>query len=352
MNRATGMLLKKADFPKNLNSGMTTQIQITSKNDRSYAIIGTGALGGYYGACLQRAGMDVHFLLHRDYDHVHQQGLVVKSINGDFTLPKVQAYHNTQQMPAVDGVVVALKTTQNHLLAKLLPPLLKPDTTVILLQNGLDIEAGVAQLVGDRPVISGLCFICSNKIGPGTIHHLDYGAVMFGQYSPDNLPVGMTESLSAIAADFKAAQIPVDLTADLYLARWRKLVWNIPFNGLSVVLNASTHEMIANAHARELAQQLMEEVVLSANACGDALSPGANRHLPATLVREMLDHTAKMKPYRTSMKIDFDENRPLEIEAIFGNPLKAAAAVGVKLPRIAMLHHQLQFLNRDHLSHI
>lgn len=342
------MLLRKAYFLKDLNQVMKTQIDIISTNPRSYAIVGTGALGGYYGACLQQAGLDVHFLLNRDYEYVRQQGLVVKSVNGDFALPQVQAYQDTQNMPAVDVVVVALKTTQNHLLPKLLPPLLKLETTVVLLQNGLEIEADVAKIVGSRSVISGLCFICSNKIGPGTVHHLDYGTIMFGQYSPQNLPCGMTEQLSAIASDFKVADIPVQLTADLYLARWRKLVWNIPFNGLSVVLDASTSDMMADADARKLAQHLMEEVVLAANACGDVLSPDANRHLPPTLVAEMLDHTAKMKPYRTSMKIDFDEKRPLEIEAIFGNPLKAAASVGVSVPRIAMLYRQLQFLDRHH----
>ena len=91
---------------------------------RRYAIIGTGALGGYYGARLAHAGCDVHFLLHSDYDHVRQHGLICESIDGDFSIAKPSAYRDTRDMPRCDVVCVALKTTQNHLLPAILsaPP--------------------------------------------------------------------------------------------------------------------------------------------------------------------------------------------------------------------------------------
>ncbi|MEM8543498.1 MAG: putative 2-dehydropantoate 2-reductase [Cyanobacteria bacterium P01_H01_bin.119] len=313
---------------------------------RSYAILGTGALGGYYGACLQRGGLTVHFLLRSDYHHVRDRGLTVKSVAGDFSLPQVHAYSRVEEMPPVDVVVIALKTTQNHCLQTLLPPLLKPDTIILLLQNGLDIEAEVAAIAPQHVLLSGLCFICSNKVGPGAIHHLDYGSVLLGAYHRDNLPGGITAEMDAIAADFKAADIAIDLAEDLYLARWRKLVWNIPFNGLSVVLNATTTEMMESDAARSLAAALMAEVVQAANACGDRVASGENRHLPPDLIENMLEHTAQMKPYRTSMKIDHDEGRPLEIKAIFDNPIKAAQQAGVAVPRIEMLAQQLRFLDQ------
>ena len=92
---------------------------MNSTSNRTYAILGTGALGGYYGACLQRAGLDVHFLLRSDYEHVKEHGLIVESPDGDFTLPHVNAYQDVAKMPACDVVVVALKTTQNHLLPEI-----------------------------------------------------------------------------------------------------------------------------------------------------------------------------------------------------------------------------------------
>jgi 2-dehydropantoate 2-reductase len=314
---------------------------------RRYAIIGTGALGGYYGACLHRGGAEVHFLLHSDYDAVAQRGLVIESVAGDFALPRVQAHRSTATMPPVDVALIALKTTQNPLLPALLPPLLGPETAILTLQNGFGIEQEIAAGLppGDRPILGGLCFICSNKVGPGTIRHLDYGDVLLGQYRPDHQPAGNTPLLEAIAADFCAGQVAAAVTTDLRLARWRKLVWNIPFNGLSVVLNATTTEMMADPHIRQLAEHLMGEVVAAAQQDGDTLSPGQGRHLAPDLITQMLRHTEQMSPYRTSMKIDFDEGRPLEVEAILGNPLRAAQAVGAPVPKLEMLYHQIKALD-------
>lgn len=306
---------------------------------RSYAILGTGALGGYYGACLQKAGLDVHFLLHSDYEYVSQHGLAIASPNGDFTLPKVNAYQNLAAMPRCDVVAIALKTTQNHLLPQL-PQVVKDDGVVLVLQNGLGIEDEVAAIVGSHRVVGGLCFICSNKVGPGRICHLDYNQITLGEYTPDYHPGGVTERMRQTSADFEAAEIPVQLTEDLLFARWQKLVWNIPYNGLSVILDATTDELMADEHTRSLVEQLMREVVAGAAAFG--------RRIPDSFIHKMLDYTINMKPYRTSMKIDFDCRRALEVEAIFGNPLRMAASAGVDLPRIYTLYQQLKFLERKY----
>ncbi|AFZ17010.1 putative 2-dehydropantoate 2-reductase [Allocoleopsis franciscana] len=312
-------------------------ISTTPKGDRRYAILGTGALGGYYGACLQRVGLEVHFLLHRDYQHVREQGLVIESADGDFTLPVVNAYDDVAQMPACDVVIVALKTTQNHLLSDMLPPVVKDDGVVLVLQNGMGIEQEVAQLVGSKRVMGGLCFLCSNKVEPGHIHHLDYKQITLGEYLPDYQPGGLTQRMRQIADDFERASIPITLAEDLLLARWQKLVWNIPYNGLSVVLDATTNELMADNSTRSLVEQLMGEVLAGASATG--------RKISDRFIQTMLDYTEKMTPYRTSMKIDYDERRPLEVEAIVGNPLRVATAAGTDLPLISMLYRQLKFLD-------
>jgi 2-dehydropantoate 2-reductase len=302
-----------------------------------YAILGTGALGGFYGACLQRSGLDVHFLLHSDYEQVRQHGLAVRSVHGDFVLPVVQSYADVAQMPQCDVVIVALKTTQNHLLPSLLPPVLAPGGVVLVLQNGLGIEPEVATIVGDDRVMGGLCFLCANKIAPGVIHHLDYGAITLGEFCLGYAPGGISDRLLHIADDFRRAGVDIDCTEDLLLSRWQKLVWNIPFNGLSVVLDACTDEMMANPSARQLAIDLMAEVVQGAACQG--------RQITDAFVDKMISHTERMQPYRTSMKLDYDCGRPLEVEAIVGNPLRATRKAGVELPRIAMLYQQLCFLD-------
>lgn len=303
----------------------------------SYAILGTGALGGFYGGRLARAGREVHFLLRSDYQHVRRHGLRIDSKEGDFTLPRVNAYASVSDMPACDVVVISLKTVYNHLLPVLLPPLLKAGGGVLVLQNGLGVEEQVAQVAGSAAIIGGMCFLCSNKLGPGHICHLDYGLITMAAYTPDGTPAGITPPMRRIAADFEEAGIPIALVEDLAAARWRKLVWNIPFNGLSVVLNATTAQIVGNPHSRALAQGLMQEVLAGAAACG--------RRIPADFIEEMLAATEQMVPYKPSMRIDYDLRRPLEVEAIFGNPLRTARQAGLTLPRLDALYRQLSFLD-------
>jgi 2-dehydropantoate 2-reductase len=302
---------------------------------RSYAIIGTGALGGFYGARLQHAGYDVHFLLHTDYEHVKRHGLICESKDGDFTLPNVNAYREAPDMPRCDVVCVCLKATQNHLLPKLIPPVVKETGVVVLMQNGLGVEDEIARIVGAERVMGGLCFLCSNKVGPGHIRHLDYGMVSLGEFAKR----GVSDRMRQIGGDFERAGIPVQLAGNLTVARWQKLVWNIPYNGLSVVLNANTDALMADPHTRRLVEKIMREVVADARAIGALLEDA--------VVNTMLDYTNKMKPYRTSMKIDFDEHRPLEVEAIFGNPLRAAHQAGAESPLIGMLYRELKFIDQS-----
>ena len=302
----------------------------------SYAILGTGALGGFYGARLERAGNPVHFLLRSDYEHVRRHGLRVESKDGDFHLPRVRAFRDVADMPPCDVAVVTWKATQNHLLPALLPQVLKPDGVVLVLQNGLGGEAAAARATPGHRVFGGLCFICSNRVGPGHIRHLDYGSVRMGEFAADGRPVGIADTLRGIGADFQRAGIDVGLMEDLPLARWEKLVWNIPFNGLSVVLDADTSALIADPDALALVEGLMAEVVRGAAACG--------RTIPADFIGRMLEMTREMTPYRASMKIDYDEKRPMEVEAIHGAPLRAAAAAGVDLPLLRALYYQLKFL--------
>ncbi|NJL21947.1 MAG: putative 2-dehydropantoate 2-reductase [Leptolyngbyaceae cyanobacterium SM1_3_5] len=305
----------------------------------TYAILGTGALGGFYGARLQQAGLQVHFLLHSDYETVRHQGLKIDSPDENCTLPKVHAYHDVAEMPQCDVAIVALKTTQNHLLPTLLPPVLKENGAILVLQNGLSIETAVAEIVGINRVVGGLCFLCANKIAPGHIHHLDYKKITLGEYRSNYQTVGVSDRMRQIAQDFERAKIPIELAEDLLTARWKKLVWNIPFNGLSVVLNAETDEMMADDSTRSLAEDLMREVLQGAAACG--------RSIDHNFIATMLNHTIHMKPYRTSMKLDYDNGRPLEIQAIFANPLQMARSNGIDLPKIEMLYQQLNFLDRN-----
>lgn len=310
-------------------------------NYHTYAVVGTGAVGGLYGARLQRAGAEVHFLLRSDVDYVRQHGLRIESVDGDFDLPHVRAYSRVEDMPACEVVLVALKTTQNHLLPKLLLPLVKKDTLVVMLQNGLGIEEAAAAIVGPERIFGGLCFVCSNKRGPGHICHLDYGHITLAQYTADQSPAGLTDDLRRLAADFEQSGTTVLLADDLLTARWKKLVWNVPFSGLSVALDALTDALVNNEHTYALARALMVEVVTAAQAVHQ-------RHIPGIFIEEMLTATFKMTPYQPSLKLDHDTGRPMEVEAIFGEPLRLAQQAGLAVPFMEMLYRQLKFLDEQH----
>ncbi|MCC6511324.1 MAG: putative 2-dehydropantoate 2-reductase, partial [Pirellulaceae bacterium] len=300
----------------------------------SYAVLGVGALGGLYGGLLAHAGFDVHFLLHSDFEHVRQHGLKVQSPLGDFHLRSVLAYRDARDIPPVDVAIVAWKTTANAALPQALSGLLKETGCVLVLQNGWDIEQDSAQVVGAERVLGGCCFLCSNKVGPGHIHHLDYGRIAFGEYA-SSLSGAITPRLVQIESEFRSAGIDITATADLRQTRWSKLMWNIPFNGLSVVLNALTDRIMADPHTARLAESLMREVREAAAACGSSVDE--------SLIDKLLSDTRKMVPYASSMLLDYQQGRPMEVEAIFGNPLRAAQAAGMSTPRIEMLYQQLKF---------
>ncbi|WP_163708545.1 putative 2-dehydropantoate 2-reductase [Mangrovibacterium lignilyticum] len=298
----------------------------------TYAVIGTGALGGFYGGKLAKSGHNVHFLLHSDYQLVKQNGLKVDSRDGDFIIKPASAFSSTTDMPKIDVVLVCLKTTNNKLLKELLQPLLHEDSLVLLIQNGLGIEEEIAAEFPHTQIAGGLAFICSNKVGPGHIHHLDLGKLILGAFNLRDLAV-----LNQVGYDFSQSGVPCLVTDDLYFARWQKLVWNIPFNGLTVVLNSTTDQIMAHETGKNLALEMMYEVVDGANACGVPLK--------REFADKMMAMTAAMKPYAPSMKLDYDYKRPMEIDAIYSQPLLQAKRNGFQMRKVEMLEKQLHFYN-------
>jgi len=303
-------------------------------DELTYAILGTGALGGFYGVRLAHAGKDVHFLLHSDCEHVRQHGLVMDSPEGQIRLPEVRAYANIEQMPRCDVVCVCLKTTQSHLLPEMLPRVVKPGGGVLAMQNGLGVEQEIAALVPETNVFGVGCYLCSHKVGPGHIRHLDYGYITIGPFGSSSAKL-----LSKIRSDFEDAGISTELDHDIVTTRWKKLVWNIPYNGLTVVLGTTTKEIMRDPAARSLAEALMLEVIAGAQACGCDIS--------REYATQMLEFTDEMVPYQPSMKLDFDAGRPMEIEYLYEAPLTLARASGCEMPKIEALCQQLKFLSRQ-----
>ncbi len=304
-----------------------------------YGIVGAGAIGGYYGGLLARCyGKDVHFLLRSDYLHVKKNGLIVESKNGDFAISEVNAYSRPEDMPLCDVALVSLKSTQNAQLSAILPLVLKNDGIVLLLQNGIGIEKDIAAIMPNATVIGGLCHIGSNKIGAGHIKHMYHGLISLGEYAPEYSPAGITNKLEMISSELKCAGIPVELSNSLGELRWEKLVWNIPYNGLSVVLNSTTDMLMKHPATRRLLKYIMIEVIGGAKQCGF--------NIEAEYADLMLKHTENMDGYKTSMLLDFILGRQLEIDAIYWRAIAMAESRGFLMPSVRALALQLEFLNK------
>ena len=296
-----------------------------------YGIIGVGAIGGYYGCKLAYSGQEVHFLSHSDYEFVKERGMQVDSCDGSFHLKQVNVYQYPKDMPKCDVVIVGLKTTNNHLLSELLPPLLHEHTVVVLIQNGIGVEADVQQMFPDVQLIAGLAFICSAKTEPGRVNHQCYGSINLGNYSCKD-----ERLFSAILDDFTNAGIQAG-SVPYEEARWKKAVWNMPFNGMTVALNTRTDLLLKQPATRQLIRDLMMEVIEAAHHLGVT-------GLDEAFADKMIQMTDEMTPYSPSMKLDFDFHRPMEIYYLYTRPIQIAREAGFSMPKLEMLEAELRFL--------
>lgn len=304
-------------------------------------IIGVGAIGGFYGLMLARAGFDVHFLLRSEFAAVTERGLLLNSaVHGALDLKPVRTYCCAADMPRCDWLLVGAKTTGNAALAPAISQVAAEGAKVLLLQNGLAVEDGLRPLLPDAlHLLGGLCFICVHRSAPGVIEHQALGGVNLGYHSgPAVDHVRRRQIAEEGAALFRAAGLDSSAVADLEQARWQKLVWNVPYNGLSVLLDAGTRALMACADSRALIQSLMQEVVDAAVVCG--------HRMPEGYAAKLLAATVRMPDYWPSMYHDFAQRRPLELQAMYAAPLAAAAQADCELPRTRALHQALVFLDQ------
>jgi 2-dehydropantoate 2-reductase len=299
-----------------------------------YGIIGTGAIGGYYGAKLAHAGQEVHFLLHSDYEYVKQHGLQVDSCDGSFHLDDVNAYQRPEDMPVCDVVLVCLKSVNNSKLPALLPPLLHDRTLVVLIQNGIGVEEDVQKMFPDVQLAAGLAFICSAKTQPGIVSHQCYGSINLADYSCRDEAL-----IQAVVDEFREAGIETGLV-EYHEARWKKAVWNMPFNGMTVALHTQTDLLLKNKSTRQLIREQMMEVVTTAQHLGV-------KNIDESFVDKMIEMTDAMIPYSPSMRLDYDFHRPMEIYYIYSRPLEIAREAGSRMPKLEMLEAELRFLEDD-----
>ncbi len=302
---------------------------------RSYTVIGAGAVGLLYGTRLAVAGHPVRWLVRSGHDEIARDGITVRTEGTELHLAPDDVVVTTDPdaVPPSDVVLVATKTTANDRLVDLVAGVCPDGATVAVFQNGLGAEELVrAGVPAAGSVVGGLCFVCCHRTAPGVADHLDYGAVTLADLD------GGTAVAGAIADDLRASGVEAAAHPDLAVARWRKLVWNIPFNGLCAVLDARTDDLLGQPPTRALVADLMDEVIAAANALGHGIDPGFRD--------EMLATTDAMRPYDPSMKLDLAAGRAMEIGAIYDAAIERARAAAAPMLRTEVLAAQLRHLDR------
>ena len=296
----------------------------------SIAIVGSGAVGSYYGGRLAAANEDVHFLVRSGLEELREGGLTVESVAGDFVVERPQVFDSTSAIGPVDLVIVAWKATANDHCQDVISPLLHEDTAILTLQNGLGNTERLAELFGEQRVLGGLCFVCINRVRAGLIHHLAKGLVTIGEFSG-----GVSARLRDLEERFTAAGIECRAVEDLAAAQWAKLVWNVPFNGLCIAEGGiTTRELLSQERGEQEVRALMQEVIAAASALG--------KEIPAEMIDQQVAATIEMGAYRPSSMIDYLERRDVELEAIWEEPLRRAQAVGAKLPHWEHLQERIR----------
>ncbi len=279
------------------------------------AIVGAGAVGAWYGCLLQLSGARVSMLARSDYDTVKANGYRLIDADGERQVIPHQIARDPTEIGVVDLVIITLKTTANDALPKLVAPLVGPQTLILTLQNGIGNIEEIGRHFTTKQILGGLCFVCINRTSPGKIENYLPGRIVLGEPAG-----GVTDRLQTIVNLLQSAGIAASAAPSLDEALWKKLCWNIPFNGLAIAAGGiTTDRILSNPSLTQFARALMNEIQAAAALKSIRIS---NPFLDSQFAV-----TAKMGAYRPSSLIDHLENRPVEIESIWGTPLRIMQSI-------------------------
>jgi 2-dehydropantoate 2-reductase len=287
------------------------------------AVIGVGAVGGYFGGRLAQAGHDVVFLARGEtLDALRTQGLRIKSIAGDFEIRHPKAAADPSEIGPVDVILVAVKAPQVSHVARSLAPLVGPETSVIPMQNGLEAPELLAEALGQKPVLGGLCKIIASKTGPASVEHMGLEPIIeFGERNGSK-----TQRVERIRTAFQAAAGMTTLTPDdIEAALWQKLLYVESLGAVGAVAREPAGVLRAVPETRRLLKSAMEEVVAIALKRGVALDPT----LPEQAMRRVDELPAGAT---TSMQRDIAAGSPSEFEFQVGTVVRYGRESAVPIP--------------------
>ncbi len=296
-------------------------------------IVGTGAVGGYFGAFLSKAGNDVTFLARGEHlKAINRNGLIVKSINGDFSVTvKVKEWPDKDDR--YDLIIFAVKGYDLETASETIKDVAADDTSILSLLNGVESEELLTKKFGTEKIIGGVAFIGSAIETPGVILHTASGFVTIGEIDGEK-----SDRCKRIKTTFEKAHIPCKISADINKDIWSKMLWNVGFNAITAVTGALVSEILANQGTRQIVEQSMLETINVAKKKGVLLSPD--------LILKTITRTEKVGKIKTSMLQDIEKGKQTEIDFINGAIVKIGNDVDINTPVNETLCDLVKFLER------
>jgi 2-dehydropantoate 2-reductase len=298
------------------------------------AVMGSGAVGGYFGAKLAAAGHDLAFIARgKHLDEMKANGLRVKSPNGDLHIHHAKFTGETQQVGKVDLILFCVKSYDTDFAAEMVRPMVSDQTTLLSLQNGIDNPEKLARIHGDRQVLPAVVYVGAQLTAPGVIAHSNGGRIIFGQ-----MDGGASETSKVIQRTFVEAGIPCEISTEIQKMQWTKLLWNVPFCAISCLTRANMKEIVESESLTQLALDCMAEVRAAARTKGI--------DLPRKLFDDVLTFSRSLGEFKPSMLQDLEANKPLEYEAFNGVVVRLLQAAGQPAVTNQIFFGALKFLDK------
>ena len=308
-------------------------VAANGSNFMRIAVMGSGAVGGYFGAQLAAAGHDVAFIARGNHlAALRTHGLKVKSPNGDLDIRQAQFTANAHQLGKVELILFCVKSYDTETAAETIKPVVAEKTIILSLQNGIDNAEKLARAYGLDRILPGVVYVGAQLSAPGVIAHSTGGRIIFGQIDGT---VG--DAVKALAQTLTAAGIPCEASNEIGKVQWTKLLWNAPFGAISCLARANTKQIVESLSLTQIALDCMTEVQAAART--------QRVELPRRIFDDTIEFSKTLGDFKPSMLQDLEANKPLEFEAFNGIVVKLLQAAGRPAPVNKTFYAMLKFLD-------
>jgi 2-dehydropantoate 2-reductase len=299
------------------------------------AIMGAGAVGGFFGAKLAAASYDVAFIARGAHlAAMQREGLIIESFAGNLHVRDALFTDDPTDVGIANLILFSVKSYETESAAQALEPMVGEKTVILSLQNGVDNADKIAHIWGVGRTLAGVVYIGSQQSYPGTIKHSAGGRIVFGE-----LDGRVHETTKAVEQVLSSAQIPCEINTEIRKAQWRKLLWNAPFCAISCLARATAKEIAESDSLTKLALDCMAEVKEAANTVSIDLDPA--------LFDETLNFSSSLGEFKPSMLQDLEAGKPLEFEAFNGIVVSLLQQAGKQAPTNQVFYRVLKYLDKN-----